>query len=94
MPTAGAPASAFSVVQGTVNMKCPNCGAANLVHNTRDRPYTYKGELTVISAVAGDYCPNCGEAVIGLAEAVRTAEFMRAFTRQVGRGLLDKGTLT
>ena len=32
-------------------MKCPTCGAAELVHDTRDTPYTYKGEATVIPAV-------------------------------------------
>jgi YgiT-type zinc finger domain-containing protein len=29
-------------------MKCPGCGAANLVHDTRDLPYTYKGETTIL----------------------------------------------
>lgn len=29
-------------------MKCPVCGAAELIHDTRDLPYTYKGETTVI----------------------------------------------
>ncbi|MCX7152540.1 MAG: type II toxin-antitoxin system MqsA family antitoxin [Betaproteobacteria bacterium] len=24
-------------------MKCPNCGAAKLVRDTRDMPYAYKG---------------------------------------------------
>jgi len=28
-----------------------------VVHDTRDIPYTYKGESTVVSAVTGDYCP-------------------------------------
>jgi len=27
-----------------MNMKCPVCGAAELIHDTRDLPYTYKGE--------------------------------------------------
>ncbi|MFX3569288.1 type II toxin-antitoxin system MqsA family antitoxin, partial [Ralstonia mannitolilytica] len=27
-------------------MKCPCCGAAELIHDTRDMPYTYKGENT------------------------------------------------
>ncbi|MDR3569806.1 MAG: type II toxin-antitoxin system MqsA family antitoxin [Syntrophobacteraceae bacterium] len=34
-------------------MKCPSCGRANLVRDTRDMPYTYKGEATVITAVTG-----------------------------------------
>jgi HTH-type transcriptional regulator / antitoxin MqsA len=41
-------------------MKCPACGAAELVHDTRDMPYTYKGDSTTIEAVTGDFCPACG----------------------------------
>ncbi len=33
-------------------MKCPVCGAAELIHDTRDLPSTYKGETTTIPAVA------------------------------------------
>ena len=52
-------------------MKCPVCGAAELVHDTRDRPYTYKGETTLITAVTGDFCPACDESVLDLAESER-----------------------
>jgi HTH-type transcriptional regulator/antitoxin MqsA len=41
-------------------MKCPCCGAAELVPDTRDMPYTYKGESTTVPAVTGDFCPACG----------------------------------
>ena len=44
-------------------MKCPCCAAAELVHDTRDMPYIYKGETTTIPAVTGDFCPACGEVV-------------------------------
>ena len=47
-------------------MKCPICGAAELVHDTHDRKYTYKGESTVIPATTGDFCPACDEAVLEL----------------------------
>ncbi len=47
-----------------MNMKCPVCGAAELIHDTRDLPYTYKGETTVIAAVTGDFCPACAESVL------------------------------
>lgn len=70
-------------------MKCPNCGAAKLVHDTRDLPYTYKGESTVIPAVAGDYCPKCGEAVLDMDESVRTSELMLAFNKQVNASIVD-----
>ena len=29
-------------------MKCPCCGAAELIHDTRDVPYIYKGDATII----------------------------------------------
>ena len=57
-------------------MKCPLCAAAELVHDTRDLPYTYKGETTLIPAVTGDFCPACGEAILNAAESSRTGAAM------------------
>nr|CAD61110.1 hypothetical protein [Cupriavidus oxalaticus] len=74
-----------------MNMRCPVCGAAELVHDTRDLPYTYKGETTAISAVAGDYCPACGESVLGAAESARVSAVMLAFNRQVNASIVDPG---
>ena len=54
-------------------MKCPVCGAARLVRDTRDLPYTYKGETTVIAAVTGDYCPSCEEVVLDASESGRVS---------------------
>lgn len=70
-------------------MKCPACGAAKLVHDSRDKHYTYKGEATIISAVAGGYCPACGEAVLDAAEAARTSALMLAFNKQVNAAIVD-----
>jgi HTH-type transcriptional regulator / antitoxin MqsA len=61
-----------------MNMKCPVCVAAKLVHDTRDMPYTYKGESTVIPAVMGDFCPACGEVVLDMVESTRTSAAMLA----------------
>ncbi len=72
-------------------MKCPSCAAAELVHDTRDLPYTYKGESTVIPAVAGDFCPACGEAVLEMGESVRTSALMLAFNKQVNAAIVDPG---
>lgn len=36
-------------------MKCPGYGGAELVHDTRDIPYLYKGETTLIPDVTGDF---------------------------------------
>ena len=70
-------------------MKCPACGAAKLVHDTRDLPYTYKGETTTIPAVAGDYCPACGEAVLNAAQSARTSAAMLEFNKQVNASIVD-----
>ena len=64
-------------------MKCPACGAAELVHDTRDLPYTYKGEETTIPAVTGDFCPACHEVVLNRQHGDRYGEQIGAFQRQV-----------
>ncbi len=70
-------------------MKCPVCGAAELVHDTRDESYTYKGETTVIPAVTGDFCPACDESILDVAESDRVMKAMSAFSRQVNADLVD-----
>lgn len=72
-------------------MKCPMCAAAKLVHDTRDMPYTYKGESTTISAVAGDFCPACGEAVLDNTESSRVSAAMLAFNKQINASIVDPG---
>lgn len=70
-------------------MKCPVCGAAELLHDTRDLPYTYKGETTIISAVTGDFCPACTESVLDAVQSDRVMREMRAFSKQVNAAIVD-----
>lgn len=70
-------------------MKCPTCGEAELVQDTRDLPYTYKGESTVIPAVKGDFCPACGEAIIDAKESARSSAMMLEFNKQVNAAIVD-----
>ena len=70
-------------------MKCPSCGAAKLVHDTRDLPYTYKGESTVLPQVTGDFCPACGESIPDAAESRRVSALMLEFTKQVNASIVD-----
>ena len=70
-------------------MKCPSCGAAKLIHDTRDMPYIYKGENTVIPAVTGDFCPACGEAVLSREQGDRYSELIGTFQRQVNSAYVD-----
>ena len=70
-------------------MKCPVCGAAELVRDTRDMPYTYKGESTLIPALTGDYCPACAEVVLDMEEAERFGQQIREFNKQVNAAIVD-----
>lgn len=70
-------------------MRCPVCGAADLIHDTRDLSYTYKGETTFIPAVTGEHCPACGEAILDRAQGDRYAELISQFQRQVNAAFVD-----
>ena len=72
-------------------MKSPVCGAAQLIHDTRDLPYTYKGETTTISAVTADFCPACDESITNMMETERVMREMQAFNKQVNAAIVDPG---
>ncbi len=70
-------------------MKCPNCGAKKLVRDTRDVPYTYRGESTILPQVTGEFCAACDESVLDAAESRRTMNLMLAFNKQVNASIVD-----
>jgi HTH-type transcriptional regulator / antitoxin MqsA len=70
-------------------MECPNCAMADLIHDTRDMPYTYKGEATVFANITGDYCPACGEGVFDADMSRAISADMRAFGKQVNAAIVD-----
>lgn len=70
-------------------MKCPTCAAAELVYDTRDISYTYKGEATIIPAVTGNFCPACDESVLEMEESRRTMNLMLEFNKQVNASIVD-----
>ncbi len=70
-------------------MKCPVCGAAELIHDTRDLPYVYKGESTSIESVRGDFCPACSESILDANESERVMHEMREFSKQVNAAIVD-----
>lgn len=70
-------------------MKCPVCGAAELIHDTRDVPYTYKGETTTIPTVTGDFCPACAEIVLDMPQAEGYGAAVQAFNKQVNASIVD-----
>lgn len=70
-------------------MKCPVCGAMELVQDTRDQTFTYKGETTVINSVTGQFCPACDEAILDAGESERVMNEMRAFSRQINAAIVE-----
>ena len=70
-------------------MKCPVCGGAELVHDTRDVSYLYKGETTLIPDVTGDFCPACDEVVLRKEDGDRYSELIGLFQRQVNAAFVD-----
>ena len=72
-------------------MKCPSCSATELLHDTRDMPYIYKGESTLIPGVTGDFCPACDESILNAVESRRTMNYMLDFNKQVNASIVDPG---
>jgi HTH-type transcriptional regulator / antitoxin MqsA len=72
-------------------MNCPNCKVKQLVRDTRDVRYTYKGESTVLPQVTGDFCQACDESVLDAAESRRATNLMLAFNEQVDASMVDAG---
>lgn len=64
-------------------MKCPACGGAELVYDSRDRPFTYKDQTIIIPAVTGEFCPACGDVVLDREQGDRVGALAGAFVRQV-----------
>ncbi len=75
-------------------MKCPVCGAAELMQDTRDLPYTYKSEATIIPAVTGEFCPACDEVLLNREQGDRYSELVGTFQRQVNAAFVDPHYIT
>jgi HTH-type transcriptional regulator / antitoxin MqsA len=70
-------------------MRCPICGDAELVRDTRDLPYTYKGETTTIPKAEGEFCPACGEVILEKETSARVSAAMLEFNRQINASIVD-----
>ena len=70
-------------------MKCPICGKAELIHDTRDVSYTYKSEETTLPSIEGDFCPACGEIILDRTNSMKMGALMREFHKQVNAAIVD-----
>ena len=75
-------------------MKCPVCGAAELIRDTRDIAYTYKGETTKLPAVTADFCNACDESITDASQTKRVMDLMVAFNKQVNAASVDPSYIT
>ena len=63
-------------------MKCPVCGAGNLIGESRDLNYTYGGRSTIIRQ-SGDFCSACGEGIFSCDESEQYLATVSAFRASV-----------
>lgn len=70
-------------------MKCPSCGGAELVRDTRNLTYVYKGESTVIEAVTGNFCPACDEVLLNREQGDRYSALIGQFQRRINAAYVD-----
>jgi HTH-type transcriptional regulator / antitoxin MqsA len=64
-------------------MLCYECGNAELIHETRDLEYSYRGQRTIIKGVEGDFCPACGESFLDDEQAEHYSDRCLDFNRLV-----------
>lgn len=64
-------------------MHCSYCGADLLVRDTRDIPYAYRGETTLIENVTGHFCDHCNEVMPDSADGSRVVREMLEFKKKV-----------
>lgn len=70
-------------------MRCPNCGEADLVQDTRDLPYEYKNKTITVLGVSGEFCPNCDEAVLFPESSARLSHELLAFHKSVNADIVS-----
>jgi YgiT-type zinc finger domain-containing protein len=64
------------------NKNCPACGSEKFVPDTRSIAYLYRGLMTKIEGIAGQYCDDCGEAILPKVEIARLAQGMKNFRQE------------
>jgi HTH-type transcriptional regulator/antitoxin MqsA len=71
-------------------MRCAECDSnKELVEETRDLPYTYKGRKTVLKDISGGWCPACGEVYFRPGQGDKYLAAIRAFKKEVNAAMVD-----
>lgn len=75
-------------------MKCPVCGTAGTVHETRNVTRQYKGVRRVFKDVTGTFCDACGEITFDAQEGQDYFEQVAAFMKEVNASAVDPGFIS
>lgn len=68
----------------------PCCGAADLIHDTRNMSFTHQSETTTIPAVTGDFCPACGEVILEREQGDRYSAMVGAIAAERDSRILNE----
>ena len=63
--------------------ECLDCGHKEMIHATRDVPFTYKGHQTTVPKIKGLHCFHCGEVEFDAGEGVRFAEAIKQVAKEI-----------
>jgi HTH-type transcriptional regulator/antitoxin MqsA len=72
----------------SADMKCPVCGAVELIHETRDISYVYKEQHTIIPDVTGEFCSACQEVVLDREQGDRYSALIGVFQRKINESYI------
>jgi HTH-type transcriptional regulator/antitoxin MqsA len=71
--------------------QCHVCGKGELVQDTRDMPYAYKGRKTGLKSISGQWCTSCGEVFLGKGKIDNFMAAVSAFKKEVNAALDGTG---
>ena len=64
---------------------CLNCENSEIIHDTRDVTYEYRGRQITIFKISGRFCNNCEEIEFDKGEGKRYADEIEFFSRLVDK---------
>lgn len=71
-------------------MKCPTCGHAEMIFETRDETLSYSSQSLTLHAMQGEFCPVCGEGMWDEESYRRYTEAQAALLRAVKGNVSDE----
>ena len=67
---------------------------SGLTSDTRDIPYMYKGEATVLRKISGDFCSSCNEIIFTMPQLDYYSNAIDTFQKHVNASLFDSSFIS